>query len=1159
MNQFVHLHNHSHYSLLDAACRIEDLVAAAVAEKMPALALTDHGVLFGAIEFYKKAKDAGIKPIIGMEAYILTKGSRQEKSTQQTESGGKRAAYHHLVLLAKDETGYKNLLKLCSIAHLEGFYYKPRIDTEVLRAHRDGLVATSACAGGVISAHLANGNDREAYEAAGIYKDIFGDDFYVEIQDHGIDREAVIRSKAPKLAREMGLKLVCTNDIHYLKHEHAIAHNILLLIPDSTNGGQQDYTKLRYQTDQAYFKTVKEMTELFRDYPEAIASTLEIAEKCNLQLSLKGNKMPEFPIPPDAGVGSLDDFFELLARKGFAERYPGATEAMEQRLNHEIAVIRKMGYAGYFLIVQDFIRAAREMGVAVGPGRGSAAGSIVSYSLHITNVDPLKYDLLFERFLNPDRISMPDIDVDFADDKREKVIQYVREKYGADSVSQIITFGTLSARAVLKDVGRVVGIPLATIESITKQIPVEQGKVRPLKDALDSIPDLKWVKESADDKIKTLVSASLALEGLNRNAGMHAAGVVIAPGRISDYVPLYKTPTTEVMTQYNMKDLEKAGLLKMDFLGLRTLSVLENALRMIRENHGIRINLDSIPEDDAKTFDLFSRGDTVAVFQFESSGMRDWLRKLKPTCISDLVAMNALYRPGPMEMIGDFIARKYGVEPIRYAHALLEPILKETYGVIVYQEQVMKIASEVAGFSLAKADLMRRAMGKKDKDLMANMKKEFVDGAMARSVEKGAAETIFDLIEKFASYGFNKSHSVAYSVIAYQTGYLKAHYPAEYMAATLTSEIGNPDKIPALIDDCRHCGIRVLPPDVNESNNDFTVVNGGIRFGLVAIKNVGHGAIENVVGARTEKGPFKNLFEFGSRVDLRLANRKCIESLIAAGAFDSLPGHRALLLENVERALQFGQSVQTRSQSGQESLFGGPDEGEPAIAYPPLGDTPPWSEMDKLAREKAVLGLYASGHPLLKYEEEIREFATVRLGEVGGVKPNATVRACGIVTALKKRPDKRNNMMAFATIEDFTGRCECIIFSDPFTKFQHLIVPDAMIMVSGKGELNGDQLRVIVNEIYPMEKVKEKFTRSVILSINVDQVGEQVIQDLRKLLEQNPGTCPCYISLEGAERARSMYHSPRFKVDPSDRFQEGVKLLLGDRCVRFIGDLASRT
>lgn len=1159
MTPFVHLHNHSHYSLLDAACRIDDLIAAAVGDGMPAIALTDHGVLFGAIEFYKKARKAGIKPIIGMEAYIVTKGSRLERATQTTESGGKRGAYHHLVLLAKDRTGYQNLIKLCSIAHIEGFYYKPRIDTGVLRQHREGLIALSACAGGVVSAHLANGNDREAYEAAEIYKDIFGDDFYIEIQDHGIDREAVIRRKAPALARDLGLKLVATNDIHYMRHEDALAHNVLLLIPDSSAGSTQDYTQLRYQTDQAYFKTGKEMAALFKDFPEALATTLEIAGKCNLELNLGENHMPRFPIPDEAGVDTLDAYFEQLARAGFRSRYNDITAAMQSRLDHEIAVITRMGYSGYFLIVADFIRAAREMGVAVGPGRGSAAGSIVSYALGITNVDPLKYDLLFERFLNPERVSMPDIDVDFADEKREQVIEYVRKKYGAESVSQIITFGTLSARAVLKDVGRVLGIPLSTIDSITKLIPVEQGKVRPLKDAIETIPELKWVRESEDPRIRTLVDVSLTLEGLNRGAGMHAAGVVIAPGRISDYVPLYRTPQTEVMTQYNMKDLETAGLLKMDFLGLRTLSVMENALRMIRENHGVTIDLDTLPEDDAATFALFARGDTVAVFQFESSGMRDWMRKLKPTTISDLVAMNALYRPGPMEMIGDFIARKHGTQAITYPHPKLEPILKETYGVIVYQEQVMKIASEIAGLSLAKADLMRRAMGKKDARLMADMKKEFVEGAIRLEIPRRAAEEIFDLIEKFAKYGFNKSHSVAYSVIAYQTAYLKAHYAAEYMAATLTSEIGDTDKIVPLIDDCRRAGIRVLPPDVNESDKAFTVVNGAIRFGLVAIKNVGENAIASVVAARRADGPFRDIFDFCRRSDLRLVNRKCIESLVLAGAFDSLGGGRAPVFESIERAMQFGQQMQAQEQAGQDSLFdlsGGSEKAE--VSSPPLLDVPPWPEMEKLAREKSVLGMYVSGHPLLRFEREVEEFANVRLGDPSGFKNLGGVRACGIITAIRRKVDKRNNTMAFVTIEDFSGKADCIVFSDPFQKYQGVLQPDAMVLVTGKGEVNGDELRIIVSDAYPMEKVREKFARSVILSLHVDAVHEGTVKELRALLEEHRGNCPCYLNVQGLP-APQMFAAPRYGVDPSVRFQEAVVRVLGAGAVRFVGEVTQST
>jgi DNA polymerase III subunit alpha len=1154
MTQFVHLHNHSDYSLLDGALRIDNLIAAAVAEKMPAVALTDHGVMYGAIEFYKKAQKAGIKPIVGMEAYILTKGSRLEKSAQSEASGSRRAGYHHIVLLAKNLVGYKNLIKLCSIGHIEGFYYKPRIDMHVLRKHSEGILALSACVGGVISAHLVNGNDREAYEAAETYKDVFGEDFYVEIQNHGIQREIPVLQKAPKLAKDLGLKLVATNDIHYLKREHAIAHNVLLLIPDS-GGTTQDYTQLRYQTDQAYFKSTKEMLKLFADFPEAIASTLEIAEKCNLQLELKTNHMPSFPIPPESGVETLEEYLAKIAREGFTVRYPNPDEALERRLDHEIGVINRMGYAGYFLIVQDFIQAARKMGVYVGPGRGSAAGSIVSYALGITNVDPIKYDLLFERFLNPDRISMPDIDVDFSDTKRDKVIQYVREKYGSDSVSQIITFNTLSARAVLKDVGRVLGINLSTIESITKQIPVEQGKVRPLADALETIPELKWVKESPEPKMKTLVEVSLVLEGMNRNAGMHAAGVVIAPGSISDYAPLFKTNQTEVMTQYNMKDLETVGLLKMDFLGLRTLTVLENALNIIREGHGVELDLDHIPEDDPATFDLFSRGDTVGVFQFESSGMQDWLRKLRPTSISDLVAMNALYRPGPMEMIGEFIARKHGQQALSYTHPKLEPILKETYGVMVYQEQVMKIASEIAGFSLAKADLMRRAMGKKDQKLMGDMKREFVEGAERLQVGKKTGGEIFDLIEKFAKYGFNKSHSVAYSVIAYQTGYLKAHYPAEFMTANLSSETGNIDKIVKFIDDCRRRGLSVLPPDVNESGKDFRVVSDGIRFGLCAIRNVGESAAESIIAAREEGGGFENIFDFARRVDLRLVNKKCLESLVVAGACDSLPGHRAQLFENCERAASFGQAAQTSSQNGQSSLFDDPDPGARARQFPALAERAPWPEFERLAKEKAVLGFYLSGHPLLKYEEEVKEFSNVRLGDLTGYKEGTTVRACGIVTGVRKKVDKRNNTMAFVEIEDFTGKADCVVFADPYAKYRPLLEPESMVLVTGRGEVVGETLRIIVNEVHAMDKVREKFTKGILLSINASDLKEQTIVRLREVMERHSGNCPCYFSVRDA-RSTKIFHSTKYHVEPSEQFVAGIRSVLGPDSVRLTAEFS---
>lgn len=1152
MNQFIHLHNHSHYSLLDGASTIEGLVKAAASQGMPAVALTDHGVMFGAIEFYKKAKKAGVKPIIGCEAYIVTKGSRKERSAEMPVKGRGRGVYHHILLLAKNETGYRNLMKLCTIGHTDGFYYKPRIDLEVLHQHKEGILATSACPGGVVGAHLVNGDYDEALTAAGLYRDVFGTDFYIEIQNHGMEVEKPILRDAPRIAKELGLKLVGTNDCHYIKHEHAVSHNIMLLIPDASSTNVPDHTTLRYGTDQLFFKSAQQMAEVFRDFPEAVRSTLEIAEQCNVELDLKTNHMPDFPIPADAGSATLDEYLDKLAGEGLRRRYGNPGEDLQRRLQNELDVIKRMGYAGYFLIVQDFINEARRLGVRVGPGRGSAAGSLVSYALGITDVDPIHFGLLFERFLNPDRVSMPDIDIDFADDKRDKVIQYVRQKYGEQSVSQIITFGTLSSRAVLKDVGRVLGIPLSTIDSITKQIPVFQGKVTPLAECFETIPELKWVKDSPDEKIKLLVETGKVLEGMNRNVSMHAAGVVIAPGDISDFVPMYKTPQTELMTQYNMKDLEEAGLLKMDFLGLRTLTVIENALRLIKENHGVELDLNGVPPDDPKTLEVFSKGQTVAVFQFESSGMQDYLRKLKPTSIHDLVAMNALYRPGPMENIPDFIDRKHGRKTIAYLHPKLEETLRETYGVIVYQEQVIKIASDIAGFSLAKADMMRRAMGKKDKNLMAEQKKEFVQGAVEQGVERKAASEIFDLIEKFASYGFNKSHSVAYSVLAYQTAYLKAHYPAEYMAATLTSEIGDTDKIVLFIDDCRKMGIEVLPPDVNESGVDFVVSPKGLRFGLSAIKNVGTGAVEQIVKVRSENGRFQDIFDFCARVDLRAVNKKTLESLILAGAFDSLHENRAALFVSVERAAVYGQQTQESSGRGQSSLF---DTGGTKIqTRPVLPAAEPWGEAEKLSKEKSVLGFYVSGHPLESYREEIEAFANAKLGEPTAANVNNTVRICGIVSSVKKKIDRRGNTMAFITLEDFTGKGEGIVFSDTFKKYSNLLNVDSMVMAIGKGEVNGDSLKVLVNEILPMERVREQFTKSVSLTVDLDRVSEDTIVELRKILELHRGKCLCYLHVNGGGlKQNSLYLTRRHVVDPNKDFVLSVRKLLGPAAVRLQG------
>ncbi len=1153
MPEFVHLHNHSHYSLLDGAATIDDLINAAVRHDMKALALTDHGVMFGTIEFYKKARKAGIKPILGSEFYIVTRGSRFDR-TEQNGNGrsGKRNVYHHIVLLAKNNTGYKNLIKLCTLGHTEGFYYKPRIDVDLLKEYSEGVLCLSACAGGVVAAHLVDGNYDAAKVAAVTYKNIFGDDFYLEIQNHNYTPEKNVLEGMPRLAKELGLKLIGTNDIHYIEPDHAVPHNVMLKIPDANSTNAQDIDVLRYGTDQIYFKSTQEMHEVFKDWPEAIESTLEVAEKCNVELDLKTNHMPNFPIPADAGVDTLDDYFEKLTLEGIRKRYDLITPEIEERVRRELDVVKSMGYAGYFLIVYDFIRAAKEMDVLVGPGRGSAAGSIVAYALGITNVDPLKYGLLFERFLNPDRVSMPDIDVDFSDRKREKVIQYVRDKFGAESVSQIITFGTLSSRAVIKDVGRVLGIPLSTVESITKQIPVFQGRVMPIREAIDTIPELKWLKTSSDPKIRDLIKISAVLEGMNRNVSTHAAGVVIAPGPVSDYVPLYKTPHTELMTQYNMKDLEDTGMLKMDFLGLRTLTVIEDTIDMIKERHGKKIDLDAIPMEDPKTFGLFSKALTVAVFQFESRGMQDYLKKLKPESINDLVAMNALYRPGPMSMIDDFIDRKSGRKEINYIHPDLEPILKETYGIIVYQEQVMKIASVIAGFTLAAADIMRRAMGKKDKTLMAEQKKAFVAGAAQKGIPKRTASEIFELIDKFASYGFNKSHSVAYSVLAYQTAYLKAHYPAEFMAATMTSEINNTDKIVLFIDECRKLGLNVLPPDVNESDWNFVVSDDGVRFGLAAIKNVGTGAVHEIVRVRDENGPFKNLFDFCARVDLRTVNKKTIESLVQAGAFDTIEMNRAQLLSAVDRAISYGQSQKKYELAGQSNLFEmGGRKDEAGVHYPSLPDVAPWNESEKLSREKSLLGFFVSGHPLKKYEREVDAFSTAKFGEAELVEFDSSVRVCGIITAVRTKIDRKGNTMAFISMEDFTGKGELIVFSDPYKNYKHLLYPDSLVVIEGKAQPTEDTLKILPLVVYPLSDAHLHYAKHVVISIDVNKAKEDTIKKLRDILEQNAGNCSCTFVVEGAEPSiPKQWHSRRFMVNPSDVFIQEIHNLLGENSVQ---------
>ena len=1149
MSDFVHLHNHTHYSLQDGACTVESLVAAAKKHNMSAVALTDHGVMYGAVEFYKKASKEGIKPIIGMEAYVARDGSRFERGKSEDGTGKKKKPYHHLILLAKNNQGYKNLSKLSTLGHTEGFYYRPRVDVELLKKYSEGLICTTACVGGIVSVHLVQGNYKKAKETAIIYKEIFGDDFYLEIQDHGMAADIAVLEGMPKLSKELGIKLVATNDCHYIEQEHSIAHNILLLLSDK-NG--EDYNKLRYGTDQIYFKSAEEMKKLFKNYKDAIDNTIEIEEKVNLKLDFEGHHYPVFPIPEDSSAKTLDDYFELLAREGVKKRFSKTTPEIEERLDYEIETIKKMGFSGYFLIVQDFINASKNMNISVGPGRGSAAGSLVAYTLGITNINPLEYDLLFERFLNPERKSMPDIDVDFADDKRGDVIEYVRKKYGSECVSQIITFNRLSSKAVLRDVARVLKISIPTVNSITKFIPSKFGKVFTIEKALDEVPELKWVKESKDPQIINLIKYAKVLEGMNRNSSKHAAGVVIAPGDVSDYVPLSSPQgQTDIVTQYNMKDIEGAGLLKMDFLGLRTLTIIQDALEIIKKNNGVEIDIDAVPLDDEETFQLFSKGQTTGVFQFESAPMREYLKRLKPGSLKDLSAMNALYRPGPMEFIDDFIERKFGRKELTYMHPLLEPILKETYGIIVYQEQVIQIANKVGGISLAEADNLRRAMGKKDLKAMKEQKIKFVEGSEKKGISNKIATEIFDAIDKFANYGFNKSHAVAYSFVAFQTAYLKAHYPEAFLAANLTNEFGNKDKVTTFLEDCRKLKIEVLPPDVNKPSVYFDVENKKIRFGMSAIKNVGVSAVEEIIRSREKLGRnFSSIFDFCANTDTHVATKRALEGLVLAGAFDSIDKDRAKLYVVIEEALEFGHKIQNSKLAVENSLFGGMEE-EVRITEPPFKQVTPWTEREQLAREREVIGFYVTGHPLRPYEIEYQSFTTIHLGETEKLVDMDTVRACGVITSLKTKIDKSDRTMVFFTLDDFSGSCEALMFSSSYEKYGEFVKEEESVFIIGRPESSGDAIKLHIEEVMPIKKARERFSQSVKIVLENDNYTVDKIVGIKKILKKHPGNLPVYIHLfNGGSRPRIFFLNES-KVKITDKFIESIKELLGDDSLSF--------
>lgn len=1151
MADFVHLHNHSHYSLQDAAATVDSLVDAAVQNDMHALALTDHGVMYGAQEFYKKAKKAGIKPIIGMEAYIAREGTtRFDKGKSAYGEGRKQSKhYNHLLLLAKNETGYKNLIKLTSQAHTEGFYYRPRIDFDLLKERYEGLVCTSACLVGPIASLLINGEYEKAKETARKYMELFGDDFYLEIQNHNLEYDPIILEQVPKIAKELGIKLVATNDIHYINQEHSIAHNILLNLSDKS--GSVDYQKLRYQTPQFYFKTIDEMKKLFKGNESALENTMEIEEKCNLELEFGNFHYPVFPIPEDSKATNLDEYFEILAREGLEKKFEQITPEIKERFNFEIDVIKKMGYSGYFLIVQDFINSARQRNIPVGPGRGSAAGSLVSYTLGITNVNPLNYDLLFERFLNPARESMPDIDIDFADDQRGEMIEYVRNKYGEESVCQIVTFNRLSSKAVLRDVARVLQIPIATVNNITKHIPSEFGRVYSLEKALNEVPELKWVKESKEPKIQELIKYGKILEGMNRNVSKHAAGVVITPGPVSNYVPLaYAGNAGDVVTQYNMKELDDAGILKMDFLGLRTLTILRDTLTLVKKNHNVAIDIEQIPVDDKETYELFSRGQTTAVFQFESPPMREYLRKLKPQSIKDLAAMNALYRPGPMEFINDFIDRRHGRKKVEYLHPNLEPILKETYGIIVYQEQVIQLANKIGGLSLAEADILRRAMGKKDLEKMNEMKEKFVKGAVENNISEKIAEEIFQSIFKFANYGFNKSHAVAYSYVAYQTAYLKAHYLPEFLAANLTNEFGNTDKVTVLLDDCRKLGVKVLPPDVNKPSVFFNVENSQIIFGMSAIKNVGVSAVEEISKKRNEIGrAFTSIYDFSSQIDLRIVNKRTIEGLVLSGAFDNCTGAPSQNFAAIESAIDFGNKVQSSTLNAGESLFGDSEE-TLAIEEPELPEVERWDQKETLAKEREVLGLYLSSHPLHKYEIENKSFANVNLGHTEKLDQESVVRAVGVITEVRTKITKSNKQMVFFKLDDLTGSCECIMFPNVYEECREFIEEESTILVKGKPESSGDSIKLHIDEAMPLSEAKNSLTKNLVLYLDDQEHTGETIDLLKQIFEAHSGNTPVYVSVKENGGERRFYLND-YKVKLDNGFAEELIKVLGSEYVRF--------
>ncbi|MBN1757649.1 MAG: DNA polymerase III subunit alpha [Chitinispirillaceae bacterium] len=1122
---FVSLHNHTEYSFLDGAIKIKNLVARAVEFKMPALAITDHGGLFGAIEFYDACMAAGIKPIIGFEAYVAPH-SRFDKSLSKDER-----SYSHLILLAKNEAGWKNLMRLSSIGYQEGFYYKPRIDMEVLRQYSEGIIATSACVAGAIPRAILDGQRDRAKQLATDYLSIFGEgNFYFELQNHGIDEEIIAFEEMIPLGNELGIPFIVANDAHYLNREDAVSHEVLLCIQTQTT--MDDPKRYRFSSDQIYFKSPEEMAALFPDRSDALKNTLDIAERCNVIFNTK----PQLPVPDvPGGFNHPDEYLKALASQGLREHYPHITPGLEERLTYELEIITSMGFSGYFLIVRDFVQAAQRMGVMVGC-RGSAAGSLVAFVIGITSVDPIKFDLIFERFLNPERISMPDADIDFADRDRYKVIDYVIEKYGRESVCQIINFGRMKAKMVVKDVARAMGVPVAEANLLSGMV-----NEKNLEKSLAANGELKRTIDN-NPQYQELFRHAGVLEGLARQAGMHAGGVIIAPGDVVNWSPLFRQPSNGiVMTQFDMNYVEKAGLIKMDFLGLRTLTVLQEALRLVEKYHHTTIDLWKLPDGDELTYELFSRGDTTGVFQFESQGMQDYLRKLGPTCIEDLIAMAALYRPGPMDNIDTFIHRKHGKEKVVYLHPMLSEILDVTYGVIIYQEQVMRIAQRMGGFTLGQADILRKAMGKKKADVMEKMGKKFVEGAVAQSIDKKVAQDVFDLMAKFAEYGFNKAHATVYAHVSYQAAFLKAHYPLEYMTANLTSWIGNQDGFLTMKNEAERMGIRILPPDVNSSDEECSIDNGNIRLGMGAIKNVGKGA-ESILAARAKKGKFASIFDFTREVDVRLVNKKCLESLVCAGALDSLQGTRAQLFEAIDKALEFGSGFQKDRITGQVNLFedllGGAaaEAQDMVIPEPPLPSVDPWQYNHLLQKEKEVLNFYVSGHPLDRFIDEIRGFSTISLKpeDFAQVKDGAAVTVGGMITSMRPHTQHDGRTMAFLELEEFDGSIELLVFGDAYEKFKHLLAVDAMVLVHGVigKRSNEEKGKLKVDNCMALSDARQMLTRSIHMRLHTKGLEVDFLQEIRNIIKEKPGECALVLHLVTGERNEYRVKAKQCRLAP---------------------------